>query len=384
MKKKKVKSKKLTLIKSEDVLFNNVAGLIEQSKERIIVSVNSELVLLYWNIGKLINQNILENKRANYGEQIIENLSHQLSLEYGSGWSKRQIWNCARSADTFSKNLIVHAVRTQLSWTHIRMLTGVSNKLQREFYLEMCAMERWSTRQLQERIDSMLFERTAISKKPAKLIKQELKNLKTNQPISPDLVFRDPYFLNFLGLKDTYSEKDLETAIVAELQRFIVEFGNDFAFLGRQRKIIIDNEDYYLDLLFYHRKLRRLVAIDLKLGKFKPAYKAQMELYLNWLDKYEKVDTEETPIGLILCADKSDEHIELLTLNKGNIRVAQYFTALPSKKLLQNKLHKAVEIAKAQMENRKNENNISQMIDKQIKRNKKQKFNLKQKTKWEK
>lgn len=202
-------------------------------------------------------------------------------------------------------------------------------------------MERWSTRILQERINSMLYERTAVSKKPDALIKKELDTLRKTERPSADIIFRDPYFLDFLGLKDTYSEKDLESAILSELQRFITELGSDFAFLARQRRIQIDNEDYYIDLLFYHRKLQRLVAIDLKLGRFRAADKAQMELYLNWLNKHERKVNEQAPIGLILCAGKSDEHIELLELNKGNIRVAQYYTELPPKKLLEQKLHKA-------------------------------------------
>ena len=206
-------------------------------------------------------------------------------------------------------------------------------------------MEKWSSRQLQDRIQSMLYERTAISKKPEQTIKNDLELLKTEQKLSPELVFRDPYFLDFLGLADTYSERDLETSILAELQHFIIEMGSDFAFMARQKRIIIDNRDYYIDLLFYHRRLKCLVAIDLKIGEFEAAYKGQMELYLRYLEKYEQVEGENTPIGLILCTGKNEEHIELLRLNKSNIRVADYLTILPPKKLLQEKLHKAVEIA---------------------------------------
>jgi predicted nuclease of restriction endonuclease-like (RecB) superfamily len=192
----------------------------------------------------------------------------------------------------------------------------------------------------------MLYERTALSKKPGKLIQKELKALKNKEAISPDIYFRDPYLLDFLGLKDTFSEKDLETAIIAELQRFISELGTDFSFLARQKRIQVDGEDHYIDLLFYHRQLQRLVVIDLKLGKFRTGYKSQMELYLNWLSRYEKKENEKPPIGLILCADKSDEHIELLEMNRGNIRVAQYYTTLPPKKLLQQKLHSALLMAR--------------------------------------
>lgn len=213
----------------------------------------------------------------------------------------------------------------------------------------MCKIENWSTRTLQERINSMLYERTAISKKPEKTIKNELQQLNETNQLSPDLVFRDPYFLNFLGLKDTYSEKDLETAIVAELQRFISELGNDFAFLARQKRLMIDNRDYYIDLLFYHRRLKCLIAIDLKIGEFDAAHKGEMELYLAYLEKYEVVEGENSPIGLILCTGKNPEHIELLQLHKSNIKVADYFTILPSKEILLDRLHKAIEIAQNQI-----------------------------------
>ncbi len=197
---------------------------------------------------------------------------------------------------------------------------------------------------------SMLYERTAISKKPELTIANDLELLKNEQKISPDLVFRDPYFLDFLGLKDTYSEKDLENSILAELQRFIIEFGSDFAFMARQKRITIDHRDYYIDLLFFHRRLKRLIAIDLKIGEFEAAYKGQMELYLRYLEKYEQVEGENTPIGLILCTGKNEEHVELMQLDKSNIRVADYYTMLPSEQLLKEKLHSALEIAKQRSE----------------------------------
>ncbi len=214
------------------------------------------------------------------------------------------------------------------------------------FYFEMCKIERWSTRTLQERINSLLYERTAISKKPALTIEKDLALLKNESQLSPDLVFKDPYVLDFLGLKDTYSEKDIESAILVELQKFIIELGTDFAFLARQKRITIDADDYYIDLLFYHRRLKCLVAIDLKLGKFEAAHKGQMELYLRWLEKHETVEGENSPVGLILCASKNKEHIELLQLEKSNIKVAEYLTKLPDLKLLEQKLHKAIEIAR--------------------------------------
>jgi predicted nuclease of restriction endonuclease-like (RecB) superfamily len=249
-------------------------------------------------------------------------------------------------AEVYPNEQIVVSVILQLSWTHLIALIPLSDPLKRDFYTQMCILERWSVRQLRDRINSMLFERTAISRKPEETIAYDLKALREQGEISADLVFRDPYFLDFLGLSDSHSEKDLESAIIVELQRFIIELGQDFAFLARQKRITIDNRDYYIDLLFYHRRLKCLVAIDLKIGEFEAAFKGQMELYLRYLEKYEMVEGENTPVGLILCAGKNEEHIELLQLNKSNIRVADYLTQLPSKEVLQTKLHKAIEIAR--------------------------------------
>ena len=181
------------------------------------------------------------------------------------------------------------------------------------------------------------------------MIQQELATLREEDRMTPDLVFRDPYFLDFLGLTDPYSERDLEAAILRELERFLLELGTDFSFVARQKRITIDNEDYYLDLLFYHRSMRRLVAIELKLGKFQAADKGQMELYLRWLDKYERREGEESPLGLILCAEKTAEHVELLRLETSGIRVAEYLTELPPRHLLEAKLHEAIRLAREQI-----------------------------------
>ena len=255
-----------------------------------------------------------------------------------------QVFKDEQNVATLSRNL---------GWSHFVEIIPLKDELQRNFYAEMCRVERWSVRQLRQKINGMLFQRTALSKKPTRLVKEELTALREQNKITPDLVFRDPYFLDFLGLKDTYSEKDLEEAILRELESFILEFGIGFTFVARQKRITVDDEDYYIDLLFYHRTLRRLVAIELKLGKFKAADKGQMELYLRWLEKYEQQSGEGSPIGLILCADKSDEHVELLQLSKSGIRVAAYLTELPPRTLLQKKLHEAITLAKAQIETKR-------------------------------
>jgi predicted nuclease of restriction endonuclease-like (RecB) superfamily len=243
----------------------------------------------------------------------------------------------------------VSALSTQLGWSHFIELISIDDALKRDFYAEMCRIERWSVRTLRHKIGHLLFERTAVSKKPDELIAADLAALRDEDRMTPDLVFRDPYFLDFLGLTGRYLEEDLEEAILRELEAFILELGSDFTFVARQKRISVDSEDYYLDLLFYHRGLRRLVAIDLKLGKFQAADKGAMELYLRWLEKYDMRPGEEPPLGLILCADKSDEHVELLQLDKSGIRVAQYLTELPPRELLEKRLHDAILLARERL-----------------------------------
>ena len=337
-------------IEQHQDLFAEIKALIEQTKQQIAIAINSTITTLYWEIGNRIRNDVLQNKRAKYGEEIVKHLSVNLTEQYGKGWSEKHLRHCLRFAETFPDSQIVSALQRQLTWTHIKFILYIDDDLKREFYIEMCKLERWSTRVLENRINSMLYERTAISRKPEETIKHDLELLKNEQRLTPDLVFRDPYFLDFLGLRDKYSEKDLEAAIIVELQNFIIEFGSDFAFMDRQKRISVDNEDYYIDLLFYHRRLKCLIAIDLKLGKFQAAHKGQMELYLRWLDKNMKIEGENTPIGLILCAGKSKEHIELLQLENSNIKIADYLTQLPEKQLFEQKLRNAIDIAKLRLE----------------------------------
>lgn len=326
-------------------LVEDVRQLIAEARHRVARAVDSGVVLLYWSIGNRIRRDILQEQRAEYGKQIVAALSRQLTAEFGSGYGEKNLRHMLRFAEVFPDLPIVSSLMRQLSWTHFFHLIYLGDPLQRDFYAEMCRIEGWNTRTLREKIDSMLFERTALSKRPAKLAELELKKLREENRITPDLVFRDPYILDFLGLKDTYAEKDLETAILREMESFILELGIGFAFVARQKAMTIDNEDHHLDLLFYHRHLRRLVVIDLKLGKFAPADVGQMEFYMRWLKKNEMRPGEKPPLGLILCAEKSDERIEVFELNTKGIRVAEYLTALPPKKLLEQKLHQAVELA---------------------------------------
>jgi predicted nuclease of restriction endonuclease-like (RecB) superfamily len=258
-------------------------------------------------------------------------------------------------AQFFPDPKIVSTLSAKLSWSHFVEILQIDSDLAREFYAQMCRMELWSVRTLRHKIDSMMFERTAISKKSDFVIKAELATLRESDQMSADLVFKDPYLLSFLQLQDAYLERDLESSILRELESFIMEMGIGFTFVARQKRIILDDADFYLDLLFFHRNLKCLVAIELKLEKFKPDHKGQMELYLKWLNKYERKPGEEEPIGLILCAEKSEEQIELLEMAKSGIRVAQYLTELPSKEILQKKLHEAVNRARMRLENKPNE-----------------------------
>ncbi len=333
-------------------LFLDIKQLIDQTRLGVSQTINVGLTMLYWNIGKKINDEILNNKRANYGKQIISTLGKQLEEQYGKGFSVQNLRRMMQFSEVFSDPKIVASLLRQLSWTHFTLLIPIKNELQRDFYAQMCRIENWSVRILRKKIDGMLFERTAISKKPEELAKLELQQLKDEDKLSPDLVFRDPYILDFLNLKDVYQEKDIEKAILKELEQFILELGKGFTFVERQKRMIIDNEDFYLDLLFYHRKLKRLVAIELKLGQFKAAYKGQVELYLRWLEKNEMEEGEEKPIGLILCAEGNNEQIELLQLDKANIKVAEYITKYLPKNLLKQKLHQFLDSSQKQIENR--------------------------------
>jgi len=330
-------------------LLKDLRGLIESARERVATQVNAEITLLYWQVGNRIRKDLLKDDRAEYGKGIVDTLSQQLESEFGKGFGRANLFRMVQFAEVFPDEQIVVSLTRQLSWTHFLALIPLKKPLQREFYAEMCRIERWSVRTLRAKIGGMLFERTAISKKPEDLAKQELSQLREEDRLTPDLVFKDPYLLDFLQLSDTHCEKDLEGAILRELESFLLEIGSDFAFVSRQKRIAFDNEDYYLDLLFFHRKLARLVAIELKLDRFKPADKGQMEFYLRWLYKHERQPSEGSPIGLILCAGKSSEQVEFLELEKSGIRVAEYLTELPPREMLERKLHQAIRTAKERL-----------------------------------
>jgi predicted nuclease of restriction endonuclease-like (RecB) superfamily len=327
---------------ASQTLLTDIRQLIGQSRAQLATAVNSALTLLYWHIGRRIRSEVLKGERAEYGEQIVASLSQQLVTDYGRGFSNKNLRHMLRFAEVFPGEEIVYALSRQLSWTHLRSLIYINDPLKREFYINMCQAERWSTRTLQGRLDSMLFERTALSRKPDAVLTAELAALRETGEVTPNFLFKDPYVLDFLQLNDRYLEKDLEDAILRELENFLLELGAGFTFVARQKRLQIDNDDFYIDLLFYNRRLKRLVAIDLKLGDFKAADKGQMELYLRWLAKYEQEPGEASPLGIILCSGKKQEQIELLELDQTGIHVAEYLTELPPKAVLQQKLHDAI------------------------------------------
>lgn len=334
---------------ANDTLVADLRQLIDGARHRAAAAVNAELTLLYWQIGDRIHRDILGRQRAGYGEEIVFALGRQLSADYGRGWSARHLRLCIRFAQTYPDAKIVHTLCAKLSWSHLRLIAAVDDPVKRDFYAELCSLEGWSVRQLQERMQSMLFERSAISRQPDETIKHDLQILRQEQKPSPGLLLKDPYLLDFLGLNDRYLEKDLEDAILREIEQFLLELGAGFTFVARQKRVQIDNDDFYIDLLFYNRKLRRLVAIELKVGDFRAEYKGQMELYLRWLAKHEQEADENLPLGIILCTGKKQEQIELLELDKSGIHVAEYLTVLPSREALQAKLHESIERARARL-----------------------------------
>ena len=330
---------KLISVKPDKILFNDIAQIIVKGKKQVAVQVNSVLTITYWHIGKKINEHILKNKRAEYGKQVVASLSRQLVERFGRSFTERNLRRMMQFAEQFQDYRIVSSLMSQLSWTHFLQLIPITNEEKRMFYATKIAEERLSVRQTRKQIERKVYERNEIAKVQTQSDDEIIQN-----------TFKNPYFLDFLGLKDGYLEKDLESAIIKELEKFILELGAGFSFIERQKRMIIDGEDFYLDLLFFHRKLKRLIAIELKLGKFKAGDKGQMELYLKWLDKQEKQDDENNPIGLILCAESSKEQVELLELHKDGIMLAEYWAELPPKEKLEKILHSLLIEAKERME----------------------------------
>jgi predicted nuclease of restriction endonuclease-like (RecB) superfamily len=337
MKKKLVKH-----IITEGDLLKQLTELIETSRYQAAIQINATLTQMFWQVGHRINEFVLQNKRADYGKQIVVSLSRQLQERFGRSFEEKNLRRMIQFAEQFTNPEKVLTLSKKLSWSHLLVILPLKSEEQRSFYINKVRDEGLSVRDLRTQVSKKAFERTVVAN--TQLAGKD-HSLTGN--------FKDPYFLDFLDLPRGYLENDLEAAILQKLEQFILEIGNGFAFVERQKRIIIDGEDYYLDLLFFHRKLKRLVAIELKIGKFHAKYKGQMELYLKWLQKNEVNPDELPPIGLILCAETSKEQIELLEMHKDGIMVAEYWTELPPRKELERRLHLAYLEAKEALERQK-------------------------------
>ena len=321
-------------------LHAELRALIASSRQRLAGAVNAELTRLYWSVGQRLRCEVLGDARANYGAKLLDQLGEQLAHEFGRGFESRNLRRMVKFAEAFPDAAIVSTLSTKLSWSHMVAIVAIKSPQAHQFYAQQAAQDGWSVRELHHQIERKAFERTELAslQAPAPVRAEPVEASYT----SPAVVFKDPYFLDFLGLRQGHDEADLESAILRQLEAFILELGRGFAFVERQKRMVIDGDDFYLDLLFYHRRLRRLVAIELTLGRFKDAHKGQMELYLKWLDKHERQLGEEAPIGLILCAESSREQVELLQMHKDGITVAEYWTELPPKAELEKHLHQAL------------------------------------------
>jgi len=323
-------------------LYSEVANLIDQSRRKMYSQANANTVQLFWEIGKRINDEILKNSRAEYGKQVIVKLSEQLVDKYGRSFAVRNLRRMMQFAEQFLDFEIVSALPTQLSWSHITEILPLKSREEQLFYLSEASNGLITQKELRNLITRKAFERKEIAN-----------NQISASALVPLDSFKDPYLFDVLGLKDEYLESDLEEAILRELEKFILEFGKGFAFVERQKRMIIDGHDHHLDLLFYNRQLNRLVAIELKMGKFEAAYSGQMKLYLNWLNRYEKQKNEQTPIGLILCSEGGREEIELLEMDRDGILVAEYWTKLPPKAEFEQKIQQILSVTKEQLKQRK-------------------------------
>ena len=331
---------------SPDALIKDISTLIDEARNHIAHEYNSTQALLCWFIGKRIDEEILKSERAEYGETIVVSLSKHLALSYGKGYSRPNLFRMIKFAKAFPNRDSVSSLSRQLTWSHFVLICAIDDDLKRDFYAEMCRVQRWSVRALQKQLNSMLYERVALSKQPEGVIRLQLDELKQADEMTSDLTFKDPYFLNFIKENECLSEEDLENLILNNITEFLQELGSYFCFVARQKRMSTGKKDRYLDLLFFNRRLSRLIAIELKLGDFDPAYKGQMEWYLNWLDKNERFHHESKPMGIILCAGKDHDDIEYLEMDKTGIHVAQYLTEMPPREILEAHLRKAMTIAK--------------------------------------
>ena len=312
---------------SEQILFNKISVLIEKSRHAIYSHANSTNIFLFWEIGNHINIDILENKRADYGKKIVSHLATQLTDKYGRSFESRNLRRMMQFAEQFTDFEIVSHPATQLSWACFIEILPLKTQEAKLYYLNEAARGIMGRNGIRKMISRKAFERKEIADAQISPLSQ-----------IPIGTFKDPYLFDVLGIKDEYLEADVEEAILRELEKFIMEFGKGFAFVERQKRMIVDGHDRKLDLLFYNRYLKRLVAVELKYGRFDARDSGQMKLYLKWLNRYERQEGENEPIGLILCSETGREEVELLEMDRDGIMVAEYWTTLPPKAEFENKI----------------------------------------------
>lgn len=326
----------------ENQLFARVTEIIENRKYRAVTHANRETTMMFWEVGQYINTVILGEKRAAYGKKVLTNLATRLTANYGRNFAERNLYRMMLFAERFIDAEILPTLSAKLSWSHIIELLPLRTTEAQLYYAHEVAKRNLGIRELRRQISHKAYERREIAN-------AEL----SEQSTVPFNVFKDPYLLDLFGLKENFLEADLEKAILKDLEAFLLEFGHGFTFVERGKRMIVDGEDNELDLLFYHRMLKRLVAVELKLGRFKAAYMGQMLLYLKWLDRYERQEGEEAPIGIILCATANREKVELLEMDKAGIAVAEYWTHLPPKAEFEAKIKALLLEAKERLERRK-------------------------------
>jgi predicted nuclease of restriction endonuclease-like (RecB) superfamily len=326
----------------EAALFEHVVAIIENRKSSAGTYVNREITLMYWEVGQYIGSVLLDDERAEYGKKILATLSRQLIEKYGNSFELSKLRRMLQFAKVFMNSEIVATLSRQLSWSHFKEILPLKSEEARMYYAKDAIERGYGVRELRHQISRRAYERREIAN-------TEL----SEQSAIPFNVFKDPYLLDILGLKENYLEADLENAILTELEAFILEFGNGFTFVERQKRMSIDEDDMVLDILFYNRILTRLIAVELKIGRFKAAYKSQMELYLKWLDLYERKPNEEAPIGIILCATANRKTVEMLEMDKSGIAVAEYWTTMPPKALFEERIRLILAEAQERLERRK-------------------------------
>jgi len=321
--------------------IQQIQAIIATAKDRAIRSVDTERVLMYWQIGKVILEEEQEGKeRAGYGEFLIKSLAEALQPQFGSGFSYRQLNLFRQFYRSFP---IVNALRSQFSWTHYRTLIRIDNQDKREFYIVEAAKNNWTARQLERQVNSQLFERLLMSN----AIKDVLAVARDEKlPSDAKEIIKDPMVLEFLGLKReaAYYEKDLEAAIITHLKDFLLEIGNGFSFVARQKRIHIDGDEFSIDLVFYNRLLQCFVVIEIKSAKLTHQDIGQLQMYVNYYDRFEKQDFENPTIGILLCADKNDAVVKItLPENSKNIIASKYQLYLPTEQQLIDEMKKEIE-----------------------------------------